>query len=249
VDSSKSALEAPDRPAQWRFKPVEVAGWSLAGAACSAGAWTGGFVLASRVLVAPITETIRGNVFDAALVWCLMGAGCGLVIGALSGLFLGTAGRTDRIIGLSLGGAVTGAIGGGLTPLVVFAGAGALSPLANSAIAWAIAGLLTGGVARIVVCPEPVRDDWDLEEARQELHSTTWRPKRGSKRRDLPDFVCCFPILAISGFALIAVGVLAWSSASLALLAVGLSGPFTALALVHQNRRIRELERLLRTRK
>ena len=220
--------------------------WSFAGSVCAAGAWTGGFVLASRVLLPPITETVGDNLANAALVWCMIGMGTGCVIGAFVGLILAVTGRSERIVGLSIGGACAGAIGGGLTPIAVVAANRDLSSLVSSSIAWAFAGLLTGGIARIVSRAHASFYDWDADEEPRELHSTT-RPSPGrDRRRTVPNLVWCFPILVLSGLSLLAACMYPWSNASLALLVVGLLGPSTVFVLARQDRRIRELERILR---
>jgi hypothetical protein len=101
-------------------------------------------------------------VADGAAAWAsIIG-----VVGFLTGLGVGVArGLFFRGNGLALGvgGGITGAVAGGLTPLAVLASDGVFSPLVSSSIAWAVAGLLAGllgyGSGRSRAVP---RGEWQI---------------------------------------------------------------------------------------
>ncbi len=121
--------------------------WSLAGAVCAGGAWAVAFALTSLFLVPPTSAFgAAGDSFVWPILWGLVLAGSGFLVGIASGLFINRDNRRVSAAGLSVAAAIAGAVGGALTPLIVGATDGVLHPVVSSSLAWAAAGLLAGVV-------------------------------------------------------------------------------------------------------
>lgn len=221
--------------------------WSLSCGAITGGAWACGFVLASTLLAPPFSRPVRSELLDEAIVWGVVGGCCGLVVGSIIGSIRGNGDRTGRIVALALCAGLTGAIGGGLAPLLVVETEGVLSPFASSTLALAIAGSLSGGIALGVSRLTRERHDLDEDEdaTQRQEQSSTWLPRRPLPRMLHKPGLIYSPIFTTSIFALVAAAAIAPSLAALVLLTNGLLGLAIAFALLFQERRIRELERHL----
>jgi hypothetical protein len=212
----------PGRVRGW-FRAVFAAlGWAVAGAVTAGGLWAGSVIF--------------------------VGGASGLLVGGLAGLLHGLVRRerpaTRAAAGLlaGLGCLVVGVIGGGFSPLVVDAVGPALPVEASSALAWAAAGALAGLVGYVWPRKRPAPDEADEEEPTEgrRTRQREWRPSPWSMSPRVA------PILALSLLAPVIALVTAPPGAALAFVAVGLLGLAVTGVVAGQERRIRELERLLR---
>jgi hypothetical protein len=178
----------------------------------------------------------------------MIGGASGLIVGGLAGLLHGLVRRerpaTRATAGLlaGLGGLVTGVIGGGFSPLAVDAVGPALPVEWSSALAWAAAGAMAGLVGYVWPRKRQQPDEADEDEPTdyRRARQKQWQPSRWSMSPRVA------PILALSLLAPVIALVTAPPGAALAFVAVGLLGLAVTGVVAGQERRIRELERLLR---
>jgi hypothetical protein len=221
------------------------AAWSLAGAACAGGAWAGTLVLTRALFNQHLGRELESDLATSSFTFGLICAWYGVVVGILAGIVMGRHDRAKRISLLALGGFLTGAVGGGLTPRAVHMGTGVMSPLASSSLVWALAGALAGLVARAVsgrVKRPPGPEDEEPVEAAHPV-ATTRRPRARRLRTSLWALVGHSPLLAASAAALVAAAVVAPSESAVTPLVVGVMGASTASSLINLDRRLRAQER------
>jgi hypothetical protein len=147
-------------PPSWLCTLPVAVGWAVAAALCAGIAWTTAAVAAGRLAGVRVPGAPDGGEAGATLEMTAIGAGCGLLVGAIAGIFLvrrhGTEGRRETLPVVTVVGAVIGALGSGLSvPMTTMFGG--LPPEVSSGLAWAVAGLVAGfaGGARGRRGPEP----------------------------------------------------------------------------------------------
>jgi hypothetical protein len=175
-----------------------------------------------------------------------LGVAVGLLGGAAAG-FLLAAGRQGTVVSWAFVAAAFGAVGGGLTPLLVRAARPWLPAEASSAAAWALAGLLTGVAGYVWSRREEPEEPQDTEAGRGHAVEV-WPIDSGPRQAPDRAGVRLLPILGVAGVCLVAVVATPASDAGWAVLAVALLALAVAWALGGQERRIRELELQLRQR-
>jgi hypothetical protein len=115
-------------------------------ALCAGTAWTTAAVAAGHLGGARVPDVPQGGEVGAALEMTAIGAGCGLLVGAVAGVFLvrrhGTGGREVLAVA-TVAGVIIGGIGGGLSVLMTTM-FGGLPAEVSSGLAWAVAGLFAG---------------------------------------------------------------------------------------------------------
>jgi hypothetical protein len=144
----------PDTPATATWAPRRrgrsIAAWPVRVALAAGVAWALGSFVAGLVLADPISPDARSNLADECFTWAIVGGGCGIILGAGAGLITLRPNFLATSVALGVAAGLCGAIGGGLTPLVVVAAAEVLHPLVSSSLAWTVAGLI-GTVAGQIV--------------------------------------------------------------------------------------------------
>jgi hypothetical protein len=236
-----------DRGGVWRV-PLIATTWALAGGACTAAAWAIGFRLTSALIDPPLSHVDEADLPAMMQLFGTLGAIVGVLVGLLVGLISGSQDRAATVVSLAVGGVFAGALGGGLSPLAVFAGERVISPLISSTISWATAGSLAGVVAYVVFrwmseSPEPEVEE-DATQPRQQ--ATTWQPLERGRRLQLGPILRFFPILGASGFALVGSAITSSRPLALTLLAMGLLGLSTAYTMFQHDRRLTRLEEKFR---
>jgi hypothetical protein len=222
--------------------------WTAAGAACAAGAWLAGLVLgriASDDDLVRALKIVDGIGIPGLPVW--IGAGCGLLAGAVLGVVFGQ--RPPGVLGRVLWTTATGAAGGLLVWLPVVAVGGLLPAMIGTSIGWAAVGAAAGMVGYVLAHSARPDDESAFDEEKGERQGPTAALR--SKARDLAPLLGPSPrVLAVVGFAGLCLA--AWaatppSAAGPAVLALGLFGLVIAWALAGQERRLRRLEARVKT--
>jgi hypothetical protein len=143
-DADLDATPAGSKPGLGR-SALAAFGWAIAGAIGGGISWLASLAIARRLLTDPLPLIGPGKFTE--IVMAGVGAACGFLSTAVADFVRYLRGhrdqRADALLAW-LGGAFVGAIGGGLTPLLIGAFAGVLPADASSSLAWSIAGLLAG---------------------------------------------------------------------------------------------------------
>jgi hypothetical protein len=149
--SHADPAEEPDTavatPPPWSHTLRLAAGWGVAAALCAGIAWSTGAVAARHLLGVRVPDVPTDGEVGAAVELAAIGAGCGLLVGALAGLLLarrrGLEGQMAAAAVVGVTGALAGGLGGGLSVSLMTA-FGSLPPELSTGLAWAVAGLLAG---------------------------------------------------------------------------------------------------------
>jgi hypothetical protein len=230
-------------------KTTAAANWVLGGAVCAGGTWALGMVVGGALLDGPPSNT---NVLarewsrwklELVAVLALGGTVLGGIVGLVAGL-LRKRQRSARATALGVLGAQLGAVGGLLTFPVMVACAGTVHPLLSSSLTWAAVGgliaLMGRSCAPWLTKPEPVSEQEESDaQPRARIEWLLWEEKRPFRDRPLARVL---PVLLAAGASLLGAALVAPSSASAALLAVGVLGLMVALVLYRQEERLRALE-------
>jgi hypothetical protein len=251
-DLSEALTAGPaGRAGGWSRSICAALGWAVAGAVIAGGMWAAGLTFARSYWGAIFRPAdLAGRLTAVAAALGGLSAACGFLVGGFAGLLHGLVRRerpVNRVVAgmlAGLGGAVTGVIGGGFSPLIVDAVGPAVPVEWSSALSWAAAGALAGLVGYVWPrkMPEPGEADEEEPTEDRRTRQKEWRPSPWSMS---PRVV---PILALSLLAPVIALVTAPPGAALAFVAVGLLGLAVTGVVAGQERRIRALERLLRER-
>ena len=235
----------PDGQSLRPFRSVGIAiGWALAGAAVSGGVRAGMLVGAPALgyFVSPLgtDEPLSTTMVAEVIGLC---AGVGLLVGALSGSQLGRPYPGLAIVVWGFTGALTGAIGSGLTFVVIESNPWVLPAERGTVVAWAVAGLFAGFAGFVwnrLTGPEPAIFDEaeEADAAMPEAPRVLW--VRGSPAGRL------VAVFSMAMICFVASLVTPPSTTGWAVVAVGLLGLAVGCALVGQERRIASLEHRLR---
>jgi hypothetical protein len=207
--------------------------WGVAGALMAGGTWAYWLAIPQSQLPQALTT------IDPATAALTTGAGlaCGFLLGTLTGT------RSGMPVAGALGGALFGGFGG-LIPLLAAATRGVLPVWLSSTLAWAALGFATGAVGSCGCRgPKPIdviddADDTRTRRAGPRVHAAWGGRGFGPISRLLP-------VVGVSVACLAAVVAGTPSPVGWVMLAVGVLGLAVAWALASQEKRIRELERLL----
>jgi hypothetical protein len=249
--NGKTSESASADEEQSREVPTfSVVTWVLGGAVCAASAWALGMVVGGLLMdSSPSNPKALGIewsrlTLEVTAVVALCGATLGGSVGVLAGL-LRKRHRGARAVALGAIGVSLGTVGGAVSIPIVLACGESVHPLVSSSLAWAVVGGLAGlagyGCSRRLTKPAQV-DEAEEADARPRkriewlLREVKW------PFRDRP-LVRVLPVLVASGAALLGAALVAPSSVSAALLAVGVLGLMVALVLYRQEERLRALER------
>jgi hypothetical protein len=223
--------------------------WAIAGSLGGALAGAGGVVVGelyfSEWLGLP---EVRSQLFETITYTAGTGTGGGFLVGAAVGLL---SGHGRRVFGsrfgssgrLGLLGGLTGLVAG-LAPLLAVGLGQWVPPEVGFGLAGAAAGLVAGviGHAWTRKAAEPEMEVSDEGEPAEERVVTAARP-----RQPWVPMLRLLPVLAVSGLTFVAASAIVPPGTRVVLIAVGLLGLAVAYVQAGQERRIRELERRLRS--
>jgi hypothetical protein len=229
-----------------RFRLHAAVLWAFTGAACAGGIWAGVLLAARTLFDTSVVPNSPSDTVVGTIILAVLGAAYGLPTGVVMGFLRGGSRRIESALALGFGGLLFGALGGGLSILVVMVGGSRVNPIVSSALVWSGIGFLMGLWSYLwsqwTAAPSEPTDEED-DSPQQKIE---WVLRERKQRwRDVP-LVRVLPVLLVSLASLIGAAIFAASELSMGLLAVGALGFAAAFVLYNQERRLRALEQRFR---